>query len=96
MRQKWYPGDAKTLAVAINGLLGKDLTREVIKALIVKDGVMKEKEMASSAGGKKTTAKVDRDGEIAALAKYVKNATDGWIGKDKIRGALTRPSVRRR
>jgi hypothetical protein len=33
-------------------------------------------------------ARVDRDTEIDVLAKHVKKTTKGWIGKDKIRGAL--------
>jgi hypothetical protein len=41
-----------------------------------------------AAGSTKSTTKVDRDAEIAALAEHVSEATTGWIGKDKIRGAL--------
>jgi hypothetical protein len=47
---------------------------------------------AAAGGTKKTTAKVDRDAEIDALAKHVKKATTGSISKDKIRGAPSRSS----
>jgi hypothetical protein len=43
---------------------------------------------AAAAGSTKSATKVDRDVEIAALARHVSKATRGWIGKDKIRGAL--------
>jgi hypothetical protein len=43
---------------------------------------------AAAAGSTKSTTKVDRDVEIAALARHVSKATRAWIGKDKIRGAL--------
>jgi hypothetical protein len=45
-------------------------------------------EVGARAGGTKSTTKVDRNAEIAAPAEHVKKSTKGWIGRDKIRGAL--------
>jgi hypothetical protein len=80
IRQKRYHGDdVEALATALRRLMGKDYVEELRIELA-----------APVVAGctKKTATKVDRDAEIDALAGHVKQVSTGWLGKDKIRGAL--------